>query len=122
MATSFPISTSYFTGGSHLTEADALALATILNEIAVLSKAAGTPLFSTTSSTATFTPAVNKTYLVDPSAGAFAVTLPTSAVSGDVIRFKSTVDNANLVTINPGAGRTIEGYTCLLYTLTLPTM
>jgi hypothetical protein len=70
----------------------------------------GLPLESATPHTATITPAVGLTYIVDTTAGAIGVTLPTSAVSGDSILFKNIADSANLFTITANAGTTIEGY------------
>jgi hypothetical protein len=113
MATSFPLKSDYFSGGAHLTEKDAAALASILNdlrtELVGLAALGGPPLESATAHTATFTPAVGNTYIVDTTGGAIGVTLPT-ATSGDVIMFKNIADSANLLTITAGAGTTIEAY------------
>lgn len=106
----FPLPLTYFSGGAHIPEADSAALASILNSLYAKIGQANPPVLDSTPKTATFTPAVGTTYIVDPTALAFAVTLPTSAVNGDAIGFKNIADHANVVTINAGAGTTIEGY------------
>lgn len=75
---------------------------------------------NTTIRTTSFTPLANEINLLDPSGGAFAVTVPAASTfnNGDVLGFKYSVASAQTVTLNRSGSDTIEGFTS--YTMNQP--